>query len=227
MNEKLWNVFLSLQGNDENTPVTNKEIVRPFNLTYKILNELDVFNYFNIKEYNKILIIGAGDGAEVFSFKIRGYDTIGITWHNSDKKYAEINYKINLLIEDMHNMKSIQSESFDGIYSYHVLEHSIAPLIALYEMRRVLKDKGKILCVVPLVGTDNETGLQHYSVLRNEHWKHLLNLIGFDNIEITKLNGRYVKDSILIKAIKGNRDCPGTYFDKEFIKEENQIYESI
>jgi SAM-dependent methyltransferase len=209
MDQKKWDVYLSLQGNDENTPATNEDITTPFVQKYRELKELNVFEYFNQPDYNKILVIGAGDGAEVISFMCRGYDVIGTTMHYSDKYFAKEYYNIDLVIEDMHDMTSIQSNSYDGIFSSHSLEHSIAPLITIYEMRRVLRLGGKILCVLPTIGTDLETGLQHYSVLRNELWNHLFDIIGFDDITINSSCG-----GITIKAIKGNRDCVGTHFER-------------
>jgi SAM-dependent methyltransferase len=209
MDNRKWDIFLSLQGNDESTPPTNKDITTPFIHKYRELKESNVFEYFNQPEYDKILIIGAGDGAEVMSFMCRGYNVIGTSLHNSDKKFAKEYYNIDLAIEDMHDMKSIPPNSYDGIFSSHSLEHSVAPLIAIYEMRRVLRIGGKVLCSLPGIGTELETGLQHYSVLRNEHWNHLFNLIGFDNIDI-----RSSSAGITIKATKGQRECPGKHFEK-------------
>lgn len=213
MDNKKWNIFLSLQGNDKNTSATDKNITTPINQKYNEIKGLETFNYFNQPEYNKILIIGAGDGAEVISFMCEGYDVIGTTLHHSDKYFAKDSYNIDLLIEDMHDMTSLKSNSFDGIFSSHSLEHSISPLIAIYEMRRVLRDNGKIMCSLPAIGSELETGLQHYSVLRNEHWKHLFNLIGFDNIDIKPSSA-----GITIKATKGNRICIGTHFENSLNK---------
>jgi SAM-dependent methyltransferase len=216
MDNRKWNIFLSLQGNDENTPPTNKDIVTPFIQKYKELKESNVFEYFNQPEYDKILVIGAGDGAEVMSFMCRGYSVIGTSLHHSDKKFAKEYYNIDLMIEDMHDMKSIQSNSYDGIFSSHSLEHAISPLIAIYEMRRILRIGGKVLCNLPTIGSELEIGIQHYSVLRNEHWNHLFNIMGFDSIEIKSSNS-----GITIKAIKGQRECPGNYFERSLKRQQH------
>lgn len=213
MNNKKWEIFLSLQGNDRDTPPPSKDIVRPIETTEKILTDNKIFDYFPIQEYKNIIVIGAGDGGEVVSLLNHGYHAIGTTWHHSDKKFAYDNYGIDLIIEDMHDMKTIKTGYYDGIFSYHVLEHSISPIIALFEMKRILRKNGRLLSIVPSPGINEDIGTQHYSVLRSEHWKHLLELIGFKNIQID-----IIKDNIIMKAMKGDKDCPGKHFEIEINK---------
>lgn len=210
MDDRIWNVFLSLQGDDENTPPPSKDIVASFEGTENFLTDYDVFNYFPLRDGREIIIIGAGSGAEVKSFINHGYYVTGICLHNSDKKFAKNEYGIDLIIEDMHNMKSISSESFDGVYSYHSLEHSIAPILVIFEIRRILRYYGKLLFFVPYPGTNDETGEQHYSVLREDHWKHLLKLAGFDNIQIDNIEG-----NMSVKARKsGDTYCNGARLER-------------
>jgi len=214
--KRRWNIFLTLQGNTENTPATDKNIITPLEHMRGRLIHAGIYDYFEKSFCNKtkILVIGAGDGGEVKLLKEQGYDTVGTTLHWSDKKFAKEFYDVELYIEDMHDM-SFAHGTFDGIYSSHSLEHSISPIIALFEIRRVLKRNGKIYINVPQSGTGNETGIQHYSVLQETLWKHLLNIIGFKDINVYSNDG-----NTIMKAIKDDyRECPGKHFEIELIKE--------
>lgn len=231
MDERRWRIFLSLQGNDENTSPPDKDIVIPLKDVEKSLNDFDIFSHFPLPKFKNIMIIGAGCGGEVVSFLNRGYNAKGICLHHSDKKFAKNEYGVDLIIEDMHDMASISSDCYDGVYSYHSLEHSVAPIIALFEIRRILKIDGKLIFIVPSPDSDDEIGIQHYSVLREKHWEHLLEIIGFGDINVNKISGVPI-GNITIEARKINKDCPGTYFEKEiekmndetcsFIKDMNQ-----
>lgn len=213
-NNKRWNIFLTLQGNCENSSPTSKDIITPLEDVKGRLIHSNIYKYFNLPNYKKILVIGAGDGGEVKLLKENGYDAIGTTLHWSDKKFAKDFYDIDLLIEDMHDMSFIH-ETFDGVYSHHSLEHSISPLITLFEIKRVLKKDGKLYIIVPQSGTGNETGLQHYSVLTETLWKHLLDLIGFKDIIVYSESG-----NTIMKATKDKyKNCPGRHFEIELVKE--------
>jgi len=211
-NKRRWNIFLTLQGNNEKTPPTCKDIITPLEDMRGRLIHAGVYEYFN--ECNKILVIGAGDGGEVKLLKEQGYDATGTTLHWSDKKFAKNFYDVDLHIEDMHDM-TFTHGTFDGIYSHHSLEHSISPLMSLFELRRVLKNDGKIYICVPQSGTGNETGIQHYSVLTETLWKHLLDIVGFKDIVIYSDSG-----NTIMKATKDiYKECPGRHFEIELIKE--------
>lgn len=214
IDKKRWNIFLELQGNDKETPETSEDIITPLEDMKKRLIHSNIYDYFNLPYYNKILVIGAGDGGEVKILKEKGYDAMGTTLHWSDKKFALDFYDVDLLIEDMHNM-SFTHETFNGVYSNHSLEHSVSPLIALFEIKRILKKNGKLHITVPQSGTGNETGIQHYSVLTETLWKHLLDIIGFKDIQVYSDGS-----NTTMKAVKDDqKDCPGKYFEKKLIKE--------
>jgi len=208
---KRWNIFLTLQGNDEKTPSTSKNIITPLEDIRGRLIHSCIYDYFG--SHKKILVVGAGDGGEVKLLKEKGYDVMGTTLHWSDKKFAKNFYDVNLSLEDMHNMSFI-NETFDGVYSSHSLEHAISPLIALFEIKRVLKNNGKLYINVPQSGTSNETGIQHYSVLTETLWKHLLDIIGFKDIIVYSESG-----NTIMKATKdSHRNCPGKHFEIELRK---------
>lgn len=58
------------------------------------------------------------------------------------------------IVADAENMKPVKKESFDIIYSSHFLEHSYRPEKVMSECHRVLKKRGIIFFVVPVVKLD-------------------------------------------------------------------------
>lgn len=53
------------------------------------------------------------------------------------------------IISDGHHLSGIADGSCDFVVASHVLEHLHNPLAGLLEWRRVLKEKGRLVCVVP------------------------------------------------------------------------------
>lgn len=212
--KKRWNIFLTLQGNDQKTPATSENIITPLEHIKGRLVHSGIYDYFKSNNSNKILVIGAGDGGEVKVLKEQGFDVIGTTLHWSDKKFAKNFYDVELYIEDFHDM-SFTRGTFDGIYSHHSLEHTISPLIALFEIKRVLKNSGRIYITVPESGTGNETGIQHYSVLTETLWRHLLDIIGFKDIKVWSDSG----NTTMTATKDAYKECPGKHFQTELIKE--------
>lgn len=81
-------------------------------------------------------------------------------------------------VGDMHAM-SFSSETFDVLYASNVLEHALAPYIALMECRRVLKPGGRALFTVPsFEGPEGGVGPFHLHCLDVSVWRELLRKTG-------------------------------------------------
>lgn len=198
-----------MQRDGDEAPIPPEETQAPIKDVLDKLNSIETFNFFDLPKYKKILVIGAGNGAEVVAFLGKGYEAIGTTIHMSYKKYAKKFFGIDLWHEDMHDM-SFETGSFDGIFSYSVFEHTLSPFVLFFECRRLLKPDGKLIFNVPPPNSPTATGVQHYSVLSKEQWSHLLDIMGFDIL--------YIDDHITCRAIKTNRICPATHIEIEFNK---------
>ncbi|MBK6500196.1 MAG: methyltransferase domain-containing protein [Saprospiraceae bacterium] len=65
----------------------------------------------------------------------------------------------------------MENDKFDLIICYHILEHIIEDMLAMKELFRVLKPKGKIIIQTPFLG---ETIYEDYSIntpeLRLKHF---------------------------------------------------------
>jgi SAM-dependent methyltransferase len=76
----------------------------------------------------------------------------------------------------MHSLPFLP-KNFDCVYAANILEHSVAPLIALQEWRRVLTSKGWLIVVMPSQEWLGE--YYHFSVLTHSQIKDLLAKAGF------------------------------------------------
>jgi SAM-dependent methyltransferase len=97
----------------------------------------------------KILSVGCGFAAELKSFKMQGYTTIGL---DPAKKFILKGKKsdnADNLIQAVGENIPFCDKCFDGILLLEVLEHVKYPESTLKEIGRVLKDEGVFLVTVP------------------------------------------------------------------------------
>jgi ubiquinone/menaquinone biosynthesis C-methylase UbiE len=102
----------------------------------------------------KGLILEVGCGTAQCSLKIRleGIDIIGADFSASAlqlaKKYSASESKFSFVVTDAFSLP-FGENTFDAVWSVGLLEHFENPSLALAEMRRVVKTKGKVLAIVP------------------------------------------------------------------------------
>lgn len=71
--------------------------------------------------------------------------------HNTDKAYAFPGKTApgNVYIDDAVSLGTFANETYDFVFASHVLEHLVNPLLALTQIRRVLKPHGFCILVLP------------------------------------------------------------------------------
>lgn len=107
-------------------------------------------NYYLLRLRGRILDAGCGSGEWVEYLKSYGYEVYGIELSEEGVKRAkDFDPKLNVVSGDIRKT-NYDSKFFDSIISLGVLEHIEEGLIdALCEMKRILKDNGIILLILP------------------------------------------------------------------------------
>jgi SAM-dependent methyltransferase len=120
----------------------------------KRIDALEKYSNIKFGKGQKVLIVGAGTGAEYLAFALRGCDTYAI---EPDKTAFEIMKRLlkennfstkNIAQESAENM-SFESNFFDFVYCWTVLEHVENVECSIKEMIRVTKPNDLIYIVCP------------------------------------------------------------------------------
>ena len=163
-------------------------------LNIKINNEDDLRRYKQFKKLfkgrKKILDFGCGWGGFLNNFKDK-QNVIGVEIRESCKKFINKKFKFHVY-DDL----SYISNKFDIITMFHVLEHIPYQLKVLKNLKKKLKNKGKIIIEVPhaqdflleilnLESFKKFTFWSEHLVLHTEKsLKKLLKEAGYKNIRI-------------------------------------------
>lgn len=119
-----------------------------------------------------ILIVGDAFSHESNFLYSQGFKNIVSTIKH--KREAVIGEPI---ICDIHSLPFKDAE-FDFVYCSHVLEHAVAPMIALSEIYRVLKKGGEALLWIPYSDASQKVSY-HLSCFRPVVWNDLIKKAGF------------------------------------------------
>jgi len=129
------------------------------------------------KDAEKILDVGCGTGYSTEKIRQKGHDVIGITISKKEVEIAKKRYPhLKIYQMDMHCLQ-FQDKYFDLVFARMVLEHSVAPYIAICEFNRVLKDNKFLLLINPHMKTLENPW--HLFIPNCEQTIELLNKTGF------------------------------------------------
>lgn len=175
---KKWDALLNIARKAETggrgVDKTRKEAFVPFVETFA--------EYAPPEKFQFILDVGAGCGSESSALMGKGYKVIGITFGEDNIKYAKEHFGIDLLEMDMHNLQ-FPDGYFDGAFMIQTFEHAFSPWLFIIELRRVLRDGGRVFLDVP--DPDDEEMLKtiwHTSVLYPNQIKALFWKAGFKEV---------------------------------------------
>jgi len=139
--------------------------------------------YPYITDCHYILDIGCGIGNAVKWLIDKGHIANGITYQREEVRIAkELDRPVKY--SDMHDNPHLD-DIFDAFIMWDSLEHSIAPLIALNEAKRVTKSGGKGLIFIP-----NQDWIEcnyHIIVPTIRQMRHLIELAGLNLVEVTDM----------------------------------------
>jgi SAM-dependent methyltransferase len=94
-----------------------------------------------------LLDIGCGSGYVGHHFQILGYKVTALS--GNPVELAECRKRGMKTVQTEMHQTGLPSASFDAVLASHVLEHSVAPLIMLWEIRRLLKEDGYLHVHLP------------------------------------------------------------------------------
>jgi ubiquinone/menaquinone biosynthesis C-methylase UbiE len=143
-------------------------------------------NYPFVSDCHKVLDIGCGIGNVVEWLTKRGHEAYGLTCQEKEMEKARQLGRY-VALGDMHNIPLPDSiTEFDAFTMWDSLEHSIAPLAALMEAKRVTRNGGKGMIFIP--GQNWVDYFTHIIVPTQAQMKHLLKQAGLNLVEIVDMS---------------------------------------
>jgi len=154
------------------------------------------FLYLNDVKRGKLLELGAGSGETLRKFVEWGWDAEGLDFDPKAVKACEA-IGLNVRQGDL-AAQNFEGETFDAIFSSHVLEHVPDPLMLMQESVRVLKKGGAFVAVTPNARSalhrlfkSNWRGLEpprHLNIFTVNALMHSAKLAGFSRVEVVTSN---------------------------------------
>lgn len=172
---------------------------------FKRVNRKKVLGYLRKENVRTVLDVGCGVGNLVEELAREGFDAYGITINQEEIRRSE---NKNIFLHDIQEDPGgsrLAARQFDAIVSFDCLEHVEAPLVALRNINKLLKDEGLFISYIPPVRWIECD--YHIIVYSPRQFRWLLNLAGFDLIE---RDGRYrmSKNGVVYYARKVKDDGP-------------------
>lgn len=192
---KTWPIYLMLQnhlayGGGIGSPSGSSETINALGAEY-------LLRIWTQRDLRGSVVLGPGGPAEIGQLLPALPKPIhAITAHEPEAHLIRDAFQgrddVHATFGDMHELP-YESEIVDVVYASNVLEHAIAPYAALMQCRRVLRDGGLGIFVLPsFAGAEGGRGPFHLHCLDREVWIELLRKCGFvlvDSIEQRAANG--------------------------------------
>jgi len=165
-------------------------------------------------KYPRMIMIGAGVGAELKAAKEYGYKPIGIGLLNLEQVTYARQQGVDFKIMDMHDLK-FPNERFDIAYSMASFEHCVNPWLACIETWTVLRPYGRWwIWMGPYKGVTADSdgpGYQHFMTLPHWYIVPLFRRCGFKVLEYEDSNLRYwfLLEKMPLEEIRINKNVAG------------------
>lgn len=166
---------------------------------YKIKNWNDRLEKIRgFKKTGKLLEIGGG-GQFLSLARNHGYEIYGVEPLKSSCKHAKVMYDIDILPKTLQEA-NFDTESFDIVAMFHVIEHVSSPSELCAEVYRVLKNEGLFVIETPKIGI--------WFKLLKKRWRQFIpghywffNSITIQKLLTSKLNFRILEITSVGKSV--------------------------
>ncbi len=155
MNQEKWNKFLNKVHKEFCDKGPDSSDSGFSNEAFHMANEGLAYGGTNLeylKDCKKIIDIGCGVAHTLKILKDldRDRQCFGITFNQEEVEASHRRYGnlLRIIPGDMHDLP-YPDGFFDGAIMWEVLEHSLAPQVALWECSRVLKEGGRLMVFIP------------------------------------------------------------------------------
>ena len=154
-----------------------------------VLEYMDDFFAFSGMKHGMVLDAGCGIGYVSKKLVAFGNKVVSIDINLHMLDYARKEQAIYNLVQCSLSNIPMKGECFDTVYCMDVLEHLEKPLEALHELRRVLKQGGWLIMIIPNGIIDNTMGLLNKRMVDTTHinsfsWGMLKNMVKEADFEI-------------------------------------------
>ena len=116
-----------------------------------------MIQYFTGKQKGTLLDYGCGTGAFLQEMKLSDWKINGVEPDPGARAKAEESTGVSIMVPD--GLTSLQTNSCDAITMWHVLEHVHDLEWTIQELKRLLKEDGKLFIAVP---NNNAFDAKHY-----------------------------------------------------------------
>lgn len=131
---------------------------------YDKIRDINIRNKFKLvsryKQKGNILDIGQGTGELLHYFSGKGWKTVGIEPNESARKYSEAKYGLPVFNEQ--ELDKFESDRFDVITLWHVLEHVTDLNGRMNQIKRLLKEDAYLFIAVPILNSPDSEHYQEY-----------------------------------------------------------------
>ncbi|MDP2753468.1 MAG: class I SAM-dependent methyltransferase [Nitrospirota bacterium] len=112
------------------------------------MKRLKALNSLSSNKKGKLLDVGCAEGLFLELAKKDGWDVTGTEISSFAVAYGKEEFGLDILQGELMDI-GFPDKTFDAVTMWHVLEHTINPIVVLKEIRRILRDDGEFLLAVP------------------------------------------------------------------------------
>jgi ubiquinone/menaquinone biosynthesis C-methylase UbiE len=191
-----------------------KQLSHPLHKYQKIKRYEHACEMLKMDKKDKVLEIGCGVGYQIPEIVKRCKNYTGIDFSKKSIELCKTIKNVRLIVADAHNLP-FKKSCFDAVLLIDVLENLHNPEKALREIRRVLKDKGKLVISVP--NWYSVYGLARFILEKIGKWKCR---------QVPPIDKWFTKSSITSMLLKHGfevKDIRGSFFLPPFFTGKHYI----